>query len=91
MRALLNIVCDIILNVLHYMTTWCASYVGIKVIFYLFSMGLKVSLKLIFFYMNNRHPFLQTICFTFRLKKYAVLRVLWWCENHLFLFFTYWA
>ena len=33
MRALLNIVCNIILNVLHYMTTWCASYVGIKMMF----------------------------------------------------------
>ena len=30
MRALLNIVCNTSLNVLHYMTTWCASYVGIK-------------------------------------------------------------
>ena len=39
--------------------------------------------------MNNRHPFLQAICFVFRLKKYAVLRVLWSCENHLSLFFTY--
>ena len=36
------------------MTTWCASYVGIKMMFSLFPMGLKVSLKLIF-YMNNRH------------------------------------
>ena len=75
MRALLNIVCNIILNFLHYMTTWCASYVGIKMMFSLFPMGVKESLKLIF-YMNYRHPFLQTICFVFRLKKYAVLRVL---------------
>ena len=89
MRALLNSVCNIILNVLHYMTTWCAPNVGIKIMFSLFfSMGIKVSLKLIF-HMNNRHPFSQTICFVFRFKQYAVLRVLWWCENHLFLFFTY--
>ena len=86
MRALLNIVCNIILNVLHYMTTWCASYVGIKMMFSLFPIGLKESLKLIF-YMNYRHPFLQRICFVFRLKKYAVLRVLWWCENHFIFIF----
>ena len=44
MRALLNIVCNIILKVLHYMTTWCASYVGIKMMFSLFPMGLKLIL-----------------------------------------------
>ena len=49
MCGLLNAVCDILLNVLHYKTTWCASYVGIKIMLSLFTMGLKVSLKLIFF------------------------------------------
>ena len=88
MCAVMNIVCNNILNVLHYMTTWCASYVGIKIMFSLFFHG-TLSVTETVFYMNNRHPFLQTTCFVFRLKKYAVLRELWWCENHLFLFFTY--
>ena len=39
MRTLLNIVCNIILNVLHHMTTWCASYVGIKTMFSFFFHG----------------------------------------------------
>ena len=47
MRPLLNIVRNIILNVLHYMTARCASCVGMKMMFSFFPMGLKVSLKLI--------------------------------------------
>ena len=81
MRALLNIVCNIILNVLHYMTTWCASYVGIKMMFILFPMGLKESLKRIFLH-ELSPPILTNNFFCISFEKICSIKVLWWCENH---------
>ena len=52
--------------------------------FFPFFHGTESVTKTDFVYMNNRHLSLQTICFVIRLKIYAVLKVLWWCENHLF-------
>ena len=73
MRALLNIVCNIILNVLHYMITWSASYVGIKMMFSLFPMGLKESLKLLF--LNELYPPILTnnlFCISF--EKICIIK-----------------
>ena len=73
MRALLNIVCNIILNVLHYMTAWCASYVGIKMFFSYFSMGLKVSLELIFSHEESL-PILTNNFFCISLEKICSIK-----------------